>query len=265
MAKKIDLRHADLSDCRSRVSPYFEIGQRIGDLEVVDNIERTHNGKHYRIKVRCVSCGGPSYWCCVSSLLHGRSERCLDCHRTELVLRNQSEPVFVMDCDGDLHNIACVTVKGHELRQIYDRCAGAQQRCENRQNRKYLRYGGRGIRFKFDSPMAMLAYIIGLEGFTRAVKDGLSIDRIDNNGDYAEGNLRWATRKEQAANRRITRFVDLENGRRVTRSRAVNVIHLLTGRDRKLLDNDFRRGKSFAEVLEFAQRVTGEKVDEHEQ
>jgi len=169
-----------------------------------------------------------------------------------------------MDCDGDLHNIACVTVKGHELHQIYHRCSSAQQRCQNRQHPYYADYGGRGICFGFDSPISMVAYVIGLDGFTRAVKDGLTLDRVDNNGDYAPGNLRWASIKTQLANRRNTKFVDLENGQRVTRSQAADVIHCLTGHDRKSLRQHFHRGKSFTEVLELAQRAAGEKVDENE-
>lgn len=268
MAKKIDLRHADLSDCKSRVSPYFEIGEMIGDLEVVDNIERRPQGDKYRIQVRCTACNGLVYWSRVNNLRSGRNQRCLDCNHTEFQRRSLPEPVFAMDCAGDLHNIAGVSNKNHELNAIYNRCKTAQQRCEDSQHPSYHRYGGRGIRFGFNDSMAMLAYIIGLDGFTRVTEDGLSIDRIDNNGDYAPDNLRWASKKTQMANRRNTKFVDLENGQRVTRVQAVNAIHRFTGHDRGSLYEAFRRGKTFTEALEFAQRAAqraaGERVDEHE-
>jgi len=245
-----ELRHADLSDCRGRVSPYFTVGQRIGSLEVVDDIERKARGDGYRIPVRCTSCNGPTYWCRVDHLRYGRCKQCTDCQR-------RPEPVFAMDCNGDLHNISGVANTAHELHQIYKRCVGAQQRCSNGQNHAYERYGGRGILFEFDSPMTMLAYVIGLPGFTQALENGLTIDRIANNGNYAPGNLRWTSAKAQASNRRNTRYVELSNGQSVKRPQAVDVIHSLTGRKRNSLNSDFYRGKTFAEVWEYAQRKTG--------
>ena len=71
--------------------------------------------------------------------------------------------------------------------------ANAKQRCTNPKNKMFKNYGERGILFRFNS----------FEEFWKAVGPipwlGLTLDRIDNEGHYEFGNVRWATQKQQCA------------------------------------------------------------------
>lgn len=94
-------------------------------------------------------------------------------------------------------------LKGDTKARVYDLTKEVwrkmKSRCDNPNQSNYHNYGGRGISYcaKWET----------YEGFLDDMGeklDGLSLDRIDNNGNYCKENCRWATTKEQASNRRDT-------------------------------------------------------------
>src|SRR3990167_2507751 len=85
----------------------------------------------------------------------------------------------------------------------YTTWADMLQRCTNPKNAGYKYWGGRGI--------DVCVRWRGVDGFDAFLADmgerpdGLSIDRIDNDGNYEPANCRWATPQEQRLNQRPRR------------------------------------------------------------
>ncbi len=104
-------------------------------------------------------------------------------------------------------------VDGRSKHELYPTWHRIMQRCHYERNKHYANYGGRGIRvdprwhdfWVFAEEMKALG----------PCPDGYSIDRIDNDGNYAPGNVRWASPLTQANNTRSTVLLTIEG---VTRS-----------------------------------------------
>ncbi len=83
----------------------------------------------------------------------------------------------------------------------YLRCVfnDMNQRCGNPNAGNYKYYGGRGIQNRFKAADEFVSYVIDV---LQVDPRGLQIDRIDNDGHYEKGNIRFVTREVNMNNRK---------------------------------------------------------------
>lgn len=98
-----------------------------------------------------------------------------------------------------------------ENKKEYSVYNGVKRRCYEKSNKAYPRYGGRGI---IMHQSFLLPNGEGFKNFMACIgkrpDDTYSIDRINYRGNYAPGNIRWATDKEQANNTSANHYVEYE-------------------------------------------------------
>lgn len=92
----------------------------------------------------------------------------------------------------------------------YRAWSAMRSRCLTESHKFYRHYGGRGIRVcpEWSEFPAFLADV-GLRPHA-----GLSLDRIDNDGNYEPGNVRWATSDQQRRNTQRTVMLSISGERR---------------------------------------------------
>lgn len=85
---------------------------------------------------------------------------------------------------------------------LYETWKGIKKRCLNSNNKDYANYGGRGITVCEEWRESFIVFRDYIEENLGQRPEKYSLDRINNNGNYEPGNVRWASAKEQAQNKR---------------------------------------------------------------
>lgn len=191
-------------------------GRRFGRLTVREFNNSDGENRHWLCDCDC----GKTKITTTNSLTQGKVKSC-GCYRLESVRTNSIT-------HGDY-------IKTSHYRGILSVYKGMKQRCYNENSTFYKDYGGRGINVCDE-------WLHSYEDFklwaiSNGYKPGLTIDRIDNNGNYGPSNCRWVTRKIQANNRRSNHLVTIGE-----ETHTIKEWSIIKGVNRKTIHTRIARG-----------------------
>ena len=155
-------------------------GEKFNNLLVV--------GRDYKGK------SGKAYWKCLC-----------DCGNETIVSGSNLRNGSVKSC-GCLNYSSKNKTHGMSKSSLYNIWNGMKFRCTNKNSESYKDYGGRGISVCeewFNNPQSFIEWAL-----KNGYKEGLTIDRIDNEKDYCPENCRWISKGEQAKNRRMNYCIE---------------------------------------------------------
>jgi hypothetical protein len=136
-------------------------------ISPIIHVRHTPARKREYVFIECIRCGTKK-WILYDNLCRGIAKGCRKC------LQPKRFPLW-----------------------LYQRIQNKQQVCQNKENRAWKYYGGRGIEFRFSSVAEACLWIIKNLGIPP--DKSLEIDRIDNDGHYEPGNIRWSTHLQNTA------------------------------------------------------------------
>lgn len=129
-----------------------------------------------------------------------------DCGARKTIRRDHVLSGKVVSCGCYGRTLGATNTKTHGMSKtpLYRTWKNMRRRCDYMRGAEYYRYGGRGIRVCNEWANFTAFYEWAMQN---GYQPGLSIDRIDNDGNYCPENCRWVTSKDQALNRSSNSYI----------------------------------------------------------